>query len=155
VIAQCSRLPFPGLHLPPEILFADNHYDAAMKSSIASGLLAASSLLSIVSGQDAPGTFSLKIVKNRQVEKAQLAKRGTVQTTLTNYAQAGLYAANATVGTPPQSFTFQVDTGSSDVWVPSSSASICKDVANGGCPFGSCKSCPFQSPELHPIVTSY
>lgn len=109
-----------------------------MKSSIVSGLLTASSLLlSFVSADDAPGTFSVKIVKNRQVERAQLAKRGTVLTTLNNFAQIGLYAANATVGTPPQSFTFQVDTGSSDVWVPSASASICEDTANGGCPFGS------------------
>lgn len=118
-----------------------------MKSSTASSLLTASCLLSLVSAHDASGTFSLKIVKNRQVERAQLAKRGTLQTTLANYAQIGLYAANATVGTPPQSFSFQVDTGSSDVWVPSSSASICKDTTNGGCPFGSCKSCPFSTSE--------
>lgn len=109
-----------------------------MKSSIASGLLAASSLLSLASA-DTPGTLSIKIHKNRHVEKAQLAKRGTVQATLANYEQVGLYAANATVGTPGQALTFQVDTGSSDVWVPSSSASICQDTREGGCPFGSCK----------------
>jgi hypothetical protein len=109
-----------------------------MKSSIASGLLAASSLLYLVSA-DAPGTFSVKIAKNRHVEKAQLAKRGTVQVTLANYYQVGLYAANATVGTPGQALTFQVDTGSSDVWVPSSNAAICQDTNDGGCPFGSCK----------------
>ncbi len=111
-----------------------------MKSSIASGLLAASSLASsLVSAQDAPGTLSLKIVKNRHVERAQLAKRGTVQTALGNYQQMGLYAVNATIGTPPQSFTLQLDTGSSDVWVPSSKASMCTDIANGGCPVGSCE----------------
>lgn len=109
-----------------------------MKSSIASGLLAVSSLLSLASA-DAPGTFSVKIHKNRHVEKAQLAKRGTLSVSLGNYEQLGLYVANATVGTPGQPLTFQVDTGSSDVWVPSSSASICKDIKDGGCPFGSCK----------------
>jgi predicted aspartyl protease len=109
-----------------------------MKSSIVSSLLAASSLLSVASA-DAPGTLSIKIHKNRHVEKAQLAKRGTLQVTLANYEQVGLYAANATVGTPGQPLTFQVDTGSSDVWVPSSSAEICKDTREGGCPFGSCK----------------
>jgi hypothetical protein len=124
-----------------------------MKSSIASGLLVASSLVSLTSAQDAPGTFSLKIVKNRHIERAQLAKRGTVQTTLANYEQVGLYAANATVGTPPQSFTLQVDTGSSDVWVPSSGASICTDTADGGCPFGSCK--PHPSPSRPPAHISY
>ena len=113
-------------------------HNATMKSSIASGLLAASSLLSLASA-DAPGTFSIKIHKNRQVERAQLAKRGTVPVTLANYEQIGLYTANATVGTPGQLLTFQVDTGSSDVWVPSSSAEICKDTKEGGCPFGSCK----------------
>jgi hypothetical protein len=83
--------------------------------------------------------LSLKIVRNQHVQKAQLARRGTVQATLNNYEQVGLYAVNATIGTPGQPFTLQVDTGSSDVWVPSSSASICKDTSQGGCPFGSCK----------------
>jgi hypothetical protein len=124
-----------------------------MKSLIASGLLIASSLLSLASA-DAPGTFSLKIFKNREVEKAQLAKRGTLSVTLANYETIGLYAANATVGTPGQPFTFQIDTGSSDVWVPSSSASICKDTQEGGCPFGSCKYSPYP-PESRSTTRAY
>jgi hypothetical protein len=44
------------------------------------------------------------------------------------------------VGTPAQSLSVQIDTGSSDVWIPSSQASICSDEKDGGCPGGSCAS---------------
>lgn len=51
---------------------------------------------------------------------------------------AGLqYWVNITVGTPPQSLSVQLDTGSSDLWIPSSHADICA-VSGGvaGCPNG-------------------
>ena len=47
------------------------------------------------------------------------------------------YVATVKVGTPPQTLTMQLDTGSSDTWVPAPNASVCK---NGGCSYGTCKS---------------
>jgi hypothetical protein len=60
---------------------------------------------------------------------------------LTNQQIQGGYFLNVEVGTPPQNITLQLDTGSSDVWVPSSDADICTQVTqrNPGCTFGSCK----------------
>lgn len=97
------------------------------------------------------------IVKNSANEAAQLQKRqlhlqrrglggvvrvaerdDTITATLGNAVTTGLYYANVTVGTPAQQLSLQIDTGSSDVWVPSSTASICQDTRDGGCPGGSC-----------------
>ncbi|KAH8162206.1 hypothetical protein CIB48_g6028 [Xylaria polymorpha] len=64
---------------------------------------------------------------------------GTVQETITNEKSRGGYFASCTVGTPPQKVTLQLDTGSSDIWVPASTASVCEESSSqgGGCTFGS------------------
>jgi Eukaryotic aspartyl protease len=36
-----------------------------------------------------------------------------------------LYFLNVTIGTPPQPFSLQLDTGSSDIWIPSSESNVC------------------------------
>ena len=69
------------------------------------------------------------------------AGSSTVTESLTNNVTGGLYAASITVGTPPQKLTLQIDTGSSDVWVPVAGSDICDAPAaeDGGCPGGTCE----------------
>ncbi|KAI9732737.1 MAG: hypothetical protein M1818_007471 [Claussenomyces sp. TS43310] len=101
-----------------------------MKSAVAS-LLAASSLLSSTLAD----TVQFQIARKRAVEAEQLWKRDTVAVGLRN--ERFLYTANVSVGTPPQSFILQIDTGSSDVWVPASNSTQCTGTAEGqGCPDG-------------------
>lgn len=71
-----------------------------------------------------------------------LRKRdATIDSTLFNEKVQGGYFINVEVGTPGQNITLQLDTGSSDVWVPASTAPICTQTSdrNPGCTFGSCK----------------
>lgn len=99
----------------------------------------------------ATALLSIPITQNTAVRDAQLAQRSlilrrnlhkrqssdTVLADLGNALQAGLYYANVTVGTPAQDLSLQIDTGSSDVWVPYSGLSICTSARQGGCPGGS------------------
>ena len=57
-------------------------------------------------------------------------------TDLMNNISAQVYVATVEVGTPPQTVTLQLDTGSSDTWIPAINSSVCN---NGGCFYGSCK----------------
>lgn len=93
-------------------------------------------------------SLHLDIQRNNVVRDAQLQKRATqnfhakrgdsVVASLSNSLMQGLYFANVTVGTPGQNLALQIDTGSSDTWVPSSSATLCRSPKLGGCPDGSC-----------------
>ena len=48
-----------------------------------------------------------------------------------------LYLVNISVGTPPQPLSVQLDTGSSDLWIPSVDSTICREGFCGEA--GSCK----------------
>ncbi len=75
-------------------------------------------------------------------EEHWLSRRAsTVNSPINNIVQRGGYFAKCTLGTPSQELTLQLDTGSSDIWVPENTASICQSTkSNGGCSLGSCKS---------------
>ncbi|KAH8594685.1 aspartic peptidase domain-containing protein [Bisporella sp. PMI_857] len=102
----------------------------------------------IVSAQ-VDGTLLWNIKRDPATQEAQLKARSlelherllprqadTVTADLGNALQAGLYFANISVGTPPQEFQVQIDTGSSDLWVPSATARLCQLQQGSECPGG-------------------
>ena len=63
-------------------------------------------------------------------------KRKVVQGNAVNAVQLITYYTNVTIGSPPQSVGLIIDTGSSDVWVPSTNAKETCEVNPLGCPYG-------------------
>lgn len=121
-----------------------------MKTALLPGLAATGYLLS-----SATAAVHVPIVKNHhvqadQLQAAQLRRRGTVTESLGNAQQFGLYYANITAGTPAQDLSLQIDTGSSDVWLPSSTARLCR--SRQGCEGGSCKLALIQKQALFAAV---
>ena len=122
-------------------------------------LLFALSLLLTVNGDASAGTVLWNIKKDPQVQSEQLKarslqlqnaredkllKRKPVEAKLGNALQQGLYFANISVGTPFQEFQVQIDTGSSDLWIPSATATYCLRQRGQACVGGSCKFLPSQ-----------
>lgn len=88
----------------------------------------------------APTVYATGVVQwdisKRYPSKFSLDKRtGTQQENVENSLARGGYFATCTLGTPGQHVILQLDTGSSDIWVPSSSSSVCDGDA---CTLGSC-----------------
>ncbi|KHN97694.1 Peptidase A1 [Metarhizium album ARSEF 1941] len=76
------------------------------------------------------------IQKHHQANGLQTRAR-TLQSDVSNEQIQGGYFVAVKIGTPGQELSLQLDTGSSDVWVPSNKAPVCVDKTQGGCPFGS------------------
>lgn len=131
-------------------------------------------LLGLALGASA-NTVHMDTKRNTQVRAAQLERRAnilrkrglegrassnTITEALTNAEAFGLYEANVTVGTPGQKMSLQIDTGSSDVWLPANGLSICSEsvAEGGGCPggtFGSGSSSSFSVVEQDGFNISY
>ncbi|KAL5116659.1 hypothetical protein ACEQ8H_005408 [Pleosporales sp. CAS-2024a] len=104
-----------------------------MKSSVlfAASLVPLSGAIRLVA-REQPSVLGLHIQRRNLGDPAahdRLRRRaGTVQETLDNLET--LYFANASLGTPAQTFRLHVDTGSSDLWVNSASSALCRQGGN-------------------------
>ncbi|KAF3053666.1 hypothetical protein E8E11_010747 [Didymella keratinophila] len=98
---------------------------------VAAQLVSSAAALKLVPREN-PRVVGLDIQRRNvpdPVAHDQLRRRqGTVQETLDNLET--LYFANATLGTPEQTFRLHIDTGSSDLWVNSFNSRLCTERGN-------------------------
>ncbi|KAK4132825.1 mitochondrial elongation factor g 1-like protein [Trichocladium antarcticum] len=95
-------------------------------------------LAGVVTATSANGVVQWDIRKDQQLQDfRKLHKRGsTFEEIVTNERARGGYFATCRLGTPGQNLTLQLDTGSSDIWVPDSDAKVCKTGGPQGCTLG-------------------
>lgn len=94
---------------------------------------------SVVADGRVPGVVQWQIEKRESPIPQLLRKRAnTYEEVITNDLTVGGYFAACAMGTPYQNLTLQLDTGSSDIWVPDSTAQACQDSKSNpqGCSFG-------------------
>lgn len=100
----------------------------------------AAALFSLAVANASPKVFGLdfkkEIIRDTASNARRLIRRAkTVQAGITN--EQILYLINITIGDPPQEFGLQLDTGSSDLWVPAVESNICRlEGAEGACSLG-------------------
>lgn len=102
----------------------------------------ASSLLTGASLAQAEGGVVKWDIQKRQFPQGlpRIRRRnGTFEEIVSNEDARGGYFATCRLGTPGQDLTLQLDTGSSDIWVPDSSAPVCKSTRTRACDLGSCR----------------
>ncbi|VBB72053.1 Putative protease precursor [Podospora comata] len=63
-------------------------------------------------------------------------RASTFEEIITNEEARGGYFATCRLGTPGQDLTLQLDTGSSDIWVPDPTAKVCSKSGTEGCALG-------------------
>lgn len=69
--------------------------------------------------------FKKEVPRNTPLASRLRKRQKTVAANIDNEEIA--YIINMTVGTPGQSFSVQLDTGSSDIWIPSAESNICRE----------------------------
>lgn len=84
------------------------------------------------------GTVSVPFTREARRTPSSLRRRdGTLDLVAINNITDGGYYAEFGVGTPPQTISFHLDTGSSDTWVNSNEADLCNSedlqIYNGYC----------------------
>ncbi|MCJ1250092.1 hypothetical protein MMC30_007318 [Trapelia coarctata] len=82
--------------------------------------------LELIKRDGPPAVVALPIEKREGIASV-LQRRATVAQTLDNFMQV-LYFANVTIGTPPQTFRFHIDTGSSDLWSNAAASRLCRQT---------------------------
>jgi hypothetical protein len=76
-----------------------------------------------------PKAIGFDLLKERNVlpfASSGLQRRSTIEANIGNGGI--LYYLNVTIGTPPQPFALQLDTGSSDIWIASVSSDVCQQT---------------------------
>lgn len=100
---------------------------------------AAAAFFSIVTADAPPKVLSLEFTKEIRRDSPdvnRLARRQKIVEVGVDNADL-LYLINVTIGSPnPQEFALQLDTGSSDIWVPDVNSNVCRRRRNS-CAFGS------------------
>jgi Eukaryotic aspartyl protease len=100
---------------------------------------AAAALLTAVSSVNAsPKVVGFPFSKEVRTDVPYLHRRAKSAEVTIGNAQI-LYFINVTIGTPPQPFSLQLDTGSSDIWVPSRQSDVCTQTRRA------CQAGAFQS----------
>ncbi|MCJ1320151.1 hypothetical protein MMC15_005489 [Xylographa vitiligo] len=92
-------------------------------------LSAATAVLSFISASLAePAVLGVSFRKEVRRDLTHLNRLARRQKSITASIENAdlLYLINVTIGTPPQPFGLQLDTGSSDIWVPATSADVCR-----------------------------
>lgn len=100
-------------------------------------------------------TFEKRRIPARNAPRLSRRQSKTVSAALDN--EILLYLINVTVGTPPQPFSLQVDTGSSDIWFPAVNADVCQQERDA-CALGTydfSKSSTYTDPGLPEFQIQY
>lgn len=105
--------------------------------SLAAVIAAAASSLLVSTVSAVPAGIVQWDIAKRHHPKFGLQRRdgGTVEQEIMNAIARGGYFASCSLGTPGQEVVLQLDTGSSDIWIPWTQASICEVDA---CTLGTC-----------------
>lgn len=94
-----------------------------------------------------PSPVKLDFTRERRATPLSRRANGDLNLALVENAQQNSYIIKLSVGTPPQPFELVLDTGSSDLWVPSVDDTVCQG-GNDPCTFGTYDSTQSQTYQL-------